>query len=77
MTWFVEVLRTTLQNNVPVEVGNVLGRYSSPRFKLKSCTKVREEIRVDIGTNLLNVETGGSIHVCCTKSRILGLPLDA
>lgn len=32
----VEVLRTTLQKRVPVGLGRVLGRYSSPRFKLKS-----------------------------------------
>jgi hypothetical protein len=27
IVWFVDVLRTTLQNNVPVRAGRVLGRY--------------------------------------------------
>lgn len=36
MIWFVDVLRTTLQDNVPLRTGRVLGMYSSPRFKLNS-----------------------------------------
>ena len=35
----VEYLRTTLQNNVPFAFGNVLGKYASPRFRLKSCER--------------------------------------
>lgn len=37
LTVFVAVVRVTLQKTVPVELGKVLGRYSSPLFKLNSC----------------------------------------
>lgn len=33
-----EFWRTTDQKRVPLGVGRVLGRYSSPRLTLKSCT---------------------------------------
>lgn len=65
------VERTTLQNTVPVLEGRVLGRYSSPLFKLNSCRRDRDQyvmrrrLAYDC-TYLLHVEASGLNDLSCT-----------
>jgi hypothetical protein len=63
MIVLVAVRRLTLQNSVPVGLGSVLGRYSSPLLTLKSCGGggVRGGQGGKGWSHLLDVEAGGAV----------------
>ncbi len=69
------VERTTLQNTVPVLEGKVLGRYSSPLFRLNSCRRDRDQyvIRHSLEHDfayLLHVEASGLNDLSSTTNLI-------
>jgi hypothetical protein len=70
----VAFLLVTLQNNVPLELGSVLGRYSSPLFKLNILYVFKSVFNstIDAMTNLLDIEArrlndGASALICCQR----------